>query len=348
MLLGCAKIAVMLGLLGYPADLGGVMAAIVRPRIITITNSADALPLQLHIADYLDSVSYRADRTQRAYRSDLFKFRDFLGSDSGVEPLTVMFHEVSRSSIEKFRDALLHQGESPSTVQRRLDVVKAFCRYIRDKYHIGDRAAGVRGVSRERPKFIGLTDEQYDRLLLELDKSEPTERFLNYFILETGFRQMSAQAATFGHLAPDWSWFRDVPAKGRKTISVPVSRKLRQELSRYLDSHRGQWPVQDEWPILLSTYGAVPGDPKTFNISQHTIWNRVHAPMMRAGILRSLCHPHTLRHTFGQRLLDRISLSRGGDKALIVTSRALGHTNIQTTMQYLGVEDRILMEAMGA
>ena len=302
---------VVLTLIGLALTPGDCMA-IVRPRVITITNSADALTLHLHSLDFLESVSYRSVKTIEAYRGDLNKLSSFIGSSLGVDPLTVMYFEVTRSCIESFKIACL-QHEKPSTVQRRIDTIKAFCRYIREKYNTSDRAAGVRGVSREKPEFLGLTAEQHDRFLLRLASEDPRTRFIGYFLLNTGFRVVSAKAAAFGHVRADGGWLNDVPSKGNKSISVPISPTLRRELARYIESDRGQYPTEGSWPIVLSSHGAKRSQPETFQVGHKTLWRAIHDPLVAVGIPADLAHPHTL-----------------------------------TTQRYLGNEKRILEEAMEA
>lgn len=325
-----------------------VLVAVVRPRIITITNSADALTLDLHIQDFLDSRRFYSVNTVRAYEGDLKKLLSFIAADRGVAPSRVMYHELTPITLSAYVQAC-HQHESPGTVQRRLWVIKAFTAYIRDKYRTSDPAATVKGVVVPETSFLGLTSEQRDRYLHQLEKETPRRRIIGYTLLETGFREMSLKALRFGHLRPDWSWFEKVPSKGRgRRISIPVSRVLREELTRYINTERCRLPMSNNWPLITTRYKSHLSEPKSFITSDKTIWSDVHFPMVAAGIPKDLAHPHTLRHTFAILMLERMSPRKGAADALRFVKRALGHTNIKTTMRYLTVEDDALMEAFGA
>ena len=59
---------------------------------------------------------------------------------------------------------------------------------------------------------------------------------------------------------------------------------------------------------------------------------------IQAGLEKDL-HPHSLRHSFGTRLLKH-------SKNLFVVSRALGHANLASTQIYLHLQDNELEDAL--
>lgn len=84
--------------------------------------------LQTHITNYLDfcQLQKRLDeKTQKAYRIDLFQFLDFYPNRSDV-------NAISHNDLEKYI-ATLHTKYKPKTVKRKLASLKAFFHYLEYK-----------------------------------------------------------------------------------------------------------------------------------------------------------------------------------------------------------------------
>jgi site-specific recombinase XerD len=106
--------------------------------------------------------------------------------------------------------------------------------------------------------------------------------------------------------------------KGDKDRRVPLSKRARRELSKYLEKDRPA-PAEGGNPLFVSQDG-LRLKPRS-----------VQAMVRRAGrhaMLQITVHPHLLRHTFATRFLRE-----SGNVAVL--SKLLGHANIATTSRYL-------------
>lgn len=78
-----------------------------------------------------------------------------------------------------------------------------------------------------------------------------------------------------------------------------------------------------------STLGQVLASPgSSFETQRHLLARYLHKVASAAGLDTKIWHPHTLRHVFAERMLDR-----GANVSEI--QAALGHASVETTMGYL-------------
>ena len=106
-----------------------------------------------------------------------------------------------------------------------------------------------------------------------------------------------------------------VQGKGAKDRFTLLSEQVLTELRAYYLIYR---------PITYLFNGSKPGSPMSLRNVQHLVqkW------MAQAGLADNQYSVHTIRHSFATHLVDN-----GTD--LHTVKELLGHTNLQTTMQYL-------------
>src|ERR1700749_1919413 len=68
------------------------------------------------------STNYRAGKTKAAYRSDLTQFNEFAGED-------LLLKSVSGALIERWCAHLRREGYSPTSIRRKVVVLRVFCSY---------------------------------------------------------------------------------------------------------------------------------------------------------------------------------------------------------------------------
>jgi integrase/recombinase XerD len=111
--------------------------------------------------------------------------------------------------------------------------------------------------------------------------------------------------------------------KGSKERIIPIGRKAKQMMERYLRSVRPKSVKSNITSVVfISRLGK--------KISRQSIWKIIKHYAKKANIKRPI-KPHTLRHTFATHLLEH-----GAD--LRSVQEMLGHADISTTQIYTHVD----------
>ena len=125
-----------------------------------------------------------SDETVRAYRTDLEQFKVIAGGD------------LTRGGIILFRDTLIKQGLSPSTVARKMSSVRSFCEFLRGQGKLSiDPFAGVKApkVSVAEPTQA-FTDDEVRKTFKAVEKTNPIvirerDRMVLGFLFYAGLRR---------------------------------------------------------------------------------------------------------------------------------------------------------------
>lgn len=316
-----------------------------KSRFVTITNSAEALPLRLLIDNFLDSVAFGPHNTFRQYRSCLEIFLSWLGSQLERDVGTVMFYDVTRQAIEAFREHRLAM-ESPSSVRIRISVVKAFSKHSADRYRIADAAAMVRNLQPPRPQFLGLHPGQSRALVGAIEKASVRDRFVVELLAMTGVRNGDACGLRIEDVSPDWRSINVHDGKSIDPRRIGIPHDLRRSLMAYM-SWRGTRNASPELALLVTDPKRMGRRPEDYRISEKTVWRIVNALCLAAGIPKSLAHPHTLRHTYARNALNIYAKNLGNSsRALLAVQKTLGHRSLATTTHYLTEDDDELFDSI--
>ena len=114
-----------------------------------------------------------------------------------------------------------------------------------------------------------------------------------------------------------------VMGKGSKERIVPIGKKAREAVARYLEKVRpGLLKGKEDPHLFISRLGK--------KISRITFWKMIKRYAKLARIKKNIT-PHTLRHSFATHLLEH-----GAD--LRVVQEMLGHADIATTQIYTHID----------
>lgn len=281
------------------------------------------------IEDFLNYLSVErglAKNTIASYRMDLAKFTDFLDKAGFYS-----FDRVKRSDITDFLMSRKDKNLSATTLSRNLVAVKMLFRFLARERLIREDVAGVIESPKTWKKLPdALSLDEVEALITAPDLKDwqgIRDRAFLELLYATGMRVSEAANVQLKDLNMDLG-FTKCLGKGQKERIVPLGKKAKEALKRYLEKVRPELtkknPAQPN--IFVNRFGR--------SISRQSLWSIVKTNAAKARIKKRLT-PHTLRHSFATHLLER-----GAD--LRIVQELLGHANISTTQIYTHInKDRL-------
>lgn len=319
----------------------------VKPKVrvenyYNIVNPIELAPLTTLIDQFLRDECVNP-HTVKAYKKALEYFLAFAAKSSRRTSAAVSYHEITRALITQFRDARL-KIEAPASAELRLRAVKAFCSWMRERYDVDSPAQRVDNISLVNDDFKGLCPSEYRRLV-EAAKREkdPVKRFLPSLYVHTGIRREEGRLLTVGQVSPDYAWLTRVLGKKKKFRNVPYDPDGVGELETYLEWRKWAYRARHDDPLIPSPRSEF---ARPTPMDATTIARSIGAVGEKAK--NSLTNPHALRHTYAYRFLDR-KKAEGEDsfRAAAKLRRAMGHSDINTTLIYLGFRRGDLSDPFG-
>jgi integrase/recombinase XerC len=211
------------------------------------------------------------------------------------------------------------QGAGGRTVQRALSAARAFYRYLqREGVVAGNPALGIAAPRSPRPLPRPL-DVDRVAALLDFPGSDPLgvrDLAILELFYSSGLRLSELTGLDLQELDLREGLVA-VTGKGRKRRVVPVGRRAREALERWLAVRQGLAPAGAT--ALFVTRGGGRLSPRAVQ--------RLVARRARGQHLDVEVHPHMLRHSFASHLLES-----SGD--LRAVQELLGHADISTTQVY--------------
>ncbi len=269
-----------------------------------------------------------ADNTLKAYRRDLNQYRRYLEIDrrAGV---------ISTQSLRDFGAFLLRQGQSCSTVERKLSCLRSFCKYLcaSGSINIG---IPMRILLPRKGKRLPRSLEQKPlnsliESLPEEDELTSRKRLIIELLYGCGLRVSELATAKLGDVDPGRQVIR-VLGKGNKERFVPLGQPALKSVQKYLPLRgagaRRRGFAAGSKSILLNNRG----EPLSVRGIQRAVDQVLKLLPNSPGK-----NPHLLRHSFATHLLEN-----GADLRAI--QEMLGHASVATTQKYTHVCRRKLME----
>ena len=268
-----------------------------------------------------------AERTRRAYQSDLVQFAQW-AILAQLEPTDVDVRQLRRFA------AFCGESEmAPSTVARKLAALRACFRTLRE-HGIVDQNPAELVAAPKRPSALPrvLRPAELTALLDRIPAGtalEARDRALIELAYGSGLRAEELVSANVGSLDLDAEQIR-VEGKGSKTRLVPIGEYARSAIVAYLERARPAL-VSDstEQALFLSKSGR--------RLQSSDVRRRLRL-WARAAELPGRVHPHALRHSFATHLLD-------GGADLRAIQELLGHEHLSSTQIYTRVESARLRSA---
>ena len=240
--------------------------------------------------------------------------------------------QLNKAVVQRYAAELRAAGMAPSSINQRLSAIRKLAAEAADNGALDPQIAGgiraVKGAQREgRRTGNWLTREQAQTWLNAPNTRTLKglrDRALLAVLIGCGLRRAEAASLTIEHIQQrDGRWVLvDLIGKRDKIRSVPMPNWTKSAL----DAWSSAAGVSEKLVFRAVNKGArVVGD----GVTPQAIYNII---VEYAEVLKSKgVAPHDLRRTFAK-------LAHKGGAAIDQIQLSLGHESIQTTEEYLGVE----------
>jgi integrase/recombinase XerD len=283
--------------------------------------------------DYLSIERGLSKNTLESYGRDLKKYAEFL-KKRGIDSLD----KVKRQDIQDFLMEL-KEGKNEnrkklnaSSIARNLVAIKIFHRYLTAQRYVKEDITSVL----ETPKLWKTLPDVLDLNEVEAILGKPNtlkkqglrDKAALELMYATGMRVSELVNLKVSDVHLDVGFVRCI-GKGQKERIIPVGRKAKEALQKYLARARPKFLKKGESSALFLTRLGKP-------MSRQSFWMVIKRYVREARIKKRVT-PHTLRHSFATHLLQR-----GAD--LRVVQELLGHANISTTQIYTHINKERLKQ----
>jgi integrase/recombinase XerC len=281
--------------------------------------------------DYLRLNRNSSDHTVAAYDSDVSQFLAFAAEHLQKRRLDLEPDDLQLATIRAFMAELYAQGQSRSSVARKLSALRAFVRFLkREGWIESDPAALAVSPKRESRIPAHLSVDEMSRLLDTPDTTDPLgrrDRAILELFYASGLRLSELVALDLEDVNLSARIVR-VMGKGRKERLVPFNDATRQALKAWLQDRSALSKATRVEAVFVNFRGT----RLTGRSVQRLVARYVASCSTRFGI-----SPHALRHSFATHLLQR-----GADLRAI--QELLGHVQLSTTQRYTHVNAAELLE----
>ncbi len=202
----------------------------------------------------------------------------------------------------------------PRTLYRYHSIIKVFMEWYGEKLDTNIT------VPETLPGYVEISDIEK---LKEAVRSKKTHKGLiarDLLIIDlackTGLRREELSNLLVRDISIGRGYLEVILGKGQKDRIVDIAPSIIPEIESFL---KGKQP-----------------DEKVFGLAASSISGLIHWAAKRAGVD---IHTHSLRHFFGQSLVDR-------NTDLETVRRLMGHSSLRTTQQYLGRTDKQRRDAI--
>lgn len=270
--------------------------------------------------NYLKSKK-KSENTITSYNSDLIQFIDYLNIHN------ISITEVKRRHIESYLGTI--EGVA-STINRKISSIQKFFKYLKNVAEVinDNPADGIERLELPKRQPIYLQVDESKKLLnsVGMENFERDKAIITIF-LHCGLRLSELVGIDIDHITDD---MLSVIGKGNKQRPVPLDDECIKVINEYLKVRPN---VTREKALFLSE--------RKQRISERAVQRLVKRCIEEAGLDIKKYSTHKLRSSCAT------LLSKGGVPIQEI-QQILGHSNINTTTIYVGVEKESLKKAVNA
>ena len=284
--------------------------------------------LSLAIQNYLTFLSSEkglSTLTISSYKADLDKFFEYFPEKESIG-------DLKEFDIDDFVNLSSRENLSPSTIARRISTIYNFFLYLSN-----NELMNFSRIKVDRPKLPDrlpsiLSIEEVEALLNapNLNKeSGVRDKAMLETMYASGLRVSELINLKLKNIHKEENILIIKDGKGAKDRIVPISSFALEYLTKYINGYRRRNKGRNSSYVFLNLKGE--------KISRNYFFTQVKKYALDVGINKNIS-PHTLRHCFATHLLEN-----GAD--LLMVSRMLGHSHLETTQIYTHLSSRRIIEA---
>jgi len=272
--------------------------------------------------------------TIAAYRNDMEQFAQFLNGHQGnPTELAAVTTELIEAYIANLQQG--SQKYAPSTVARKVSVVKSFFHFLAEQKIIPtDPASKLNAPKVKKHIPQTLSPGETERLLAAPARGTGSKALRDRALLEllyaTGMRVTEAVNLRLEDLDLERALVQ-CRGKSERRRNIPLGSSM-ESLNDYLKRGRPNLLRDDSPPALFLNH-------RGQKLTRQGIWLILKEAAEAAGITTEVT-PHTLRHSFAKHLL-------GSGEDLRRVQELLGHANLSTTQMYRQSESQSKTERPG-
>lgn len=267
------------------------------------------------IDDFLSTLA--SPRTAERYRAALQEFTAWYRQANGTDPDWNLLTPVEVKDYLAYLQGV--RRLSSASINLRLAAIRSLLKYL-------GRSLRVKGAKQVAPPVKALSPRELGRLFAAAEGSRRDTAILN-LLARAGLRvgEVVRLHLTDVEMNGRSGWVTIRSGKGNKTRRVPLNGEVRQALKAWLDERP---KAEGEQALFLSRSGKP--------LAERDVQRMVAEYARLAGVEAT---PHTLRHTFATRAVEK-----GVDIATL--QALLGHSRLETTGRYLHPSAERMQEAV--
>lgn len=269
--------------------------------------------------EYLKIERKSSLNTVSAYEKDVLQFINYSNKRK------IQYLNADKSFIVEYRDLLLQNGLSKSSVSRAICAVRSFYKFLQKNGVRNENPAN--DISNEKAKsdrkfFEVLTNEEITLLMKQPDLNDPKgirDKAMLEVLYATGMKVSELISLNLNDYFPQSNAIKCYGGTKKNEPRVlylyPVALK---SLDAYIKNSRNYFVGQNENALFVNLNGE--------RITRQGLWKILKSYVEKAAIKKTIT-PQTLRHSFATHLLEN-------GAQLDDIKDLLGHSDISSTQVY--------------
>jgi len=268
--------------------------------------------------DYLQLEKNYSPHTVNAYLNDIVFFQNFILEEFDQNNL----HEVNYSQIRSWIVALVDDGISNTSVNRKVASLKSFYKFLLKTKQI-QVSPLLKHKALKTPKNLQIpfSEKELDTVLNHIEYAEGFEGTRDKLIIDllytTGIRRTELIHLKVSNVNNATNTLKVLGKRNKERI-LPILPIISQQIASYFSERANLEQIKDEHYFFLTIKGVKMSDSLVYRLIND------YFSIVSEKVKKS---PHILRHTFATHLLNN-----GAD--INSVKELLGHSSLASTQVY--------------